>query len=434
MQKNSLKKLKTQQEYPWSWSEQDQKPGTSLTKEIESRSNANARRQSVFNIRGLFTALNSELKLVFLANLIGSFGDGLYAYIMPYYMKDALTAKPVEIGILYAITNLFATVTLLVSGLLADRSNRKKILVLGWAAWVPAPLIFAFAKNWVQMIPGMALWGVTLGPPALAALVVASTDRNRLALTFTVLSSAWSLGYIFSPALGGYIGKVLGMPLVFLLASVCYGAATVILISIKSQFDVDPKSNYQTKEPSTLQLLKSRKLLILSIFLGAIMFAVFLFRPFIPTFLTDVYGYNGFQIGILGSFSFFGSALLGVTLGRFGDKTTKTRALVAALAVIGLALVPFMLFKDFQILLVTQLFLGASYLAWPLMSAIIGPLAPERARALWVATPLAVGMLSSIVAPYLGGFLYEISFFYPFILGIALTLFLAGVALVKPFD
>jgi len=374
------------------------------------------------------------LKLIFFANLAGSFGDGLYAYIMPYYMKDSLKASAVEIGALYALTNLFATVTLLIAGFLADRYDRKKILVLGWAAWVPAPLIFAVANNWVQMIPGMALWGVTLGPPAMAAFIIATTNKNKLTLTFTVISSAWSLGYIFSPALGGYLGRTVGMPLVFLLSSVGYTAATVILLLIKSQHCTNHISDAERKEPSTLQLLKSRKLLALSVFLGAIMFALFLFRPFIPTFLTDVYGYNGFQIGVFGSFAFFGSALLGIILGRLGDRTKKTRALAAALALIGFALVLFLLFGDFQVLLVTQVLVGASYLAWPLMSAIIGPLAPERARALWVAIPLSVGMFTAILAPYLGGVLYEISPYYPFILGIALTLFLALLASAKPFD
>ena len=393
-----------------------------------------ARWHSVFDIRALFTSLDRDLKLIFFANLAGSFGDGLFAYIMPYYMKDSLKASAVEIGALYALTNLFATVTLLIAGFLADRYDRKKILVLGWAAWVPAPLIFAFANNWVQMIPGMALWGVTLGPPAMAAFIIATTNKNKLTLTFTVISSAWSLGYIFSPALGGYLGRTVGMPLVFLLSSVGYTAATVILLLIKSQHCTNHISDAERKEPSTLQLLKSRKLLALSIFLGAIMFALFIFRPFIPTFLTDVYGYNGFQIGVFGSFAFFGSALLGIILGRLGDRTKKTRALAAALALIGFALVLFLLFGDFQVLLVTQVLVGASYLAWPLMSAIIGPLAPERARALWVAIPLSVGMFTAILAPYLGGVLYEISPYYPFILGIALTLFLALLASAKPFD
>jgi MFS family permease len=280
----------------------------------------------------------------------------------------------------------------------------------------------------------MALWGVTLGPPAMAAFIIATTNKNKLTLTFTVISSAWSLGYIFSPALGGYVSRIVGMPLVFLLSSVCYTAATVILLLIKSQHCANHTGGTERKEAPTLQLLKSRKLLALSIFLGAIMFAVFLFRPFIPTFLTDIYGYNGFQIGVLGSFSFFGSALLGVILGRLGDKTKKTHALATALALVSFALVPFLLFDDFQVLLVTQVLVGASYLAWPLMSAIIGPLAPERARALWVAIPLAVGMLSSVLAPYLGGVLYEVSPYYPFILGITVTLFLALLALAKLFD
>ena len=393
-----------------------------------------ARWYSVFDIQALFSSLDRDLKLIFFANLAGSFGDGLYAYIMPYYMKDSLKASAVEIGILYAMANLFATMTLLIAGFLADRYDRKKILVLGWAAWVPAPLIFAVAQNWVQMIPGMALWGVTLGPPAMAAFIIATTNKNKLTLTFTVISSAWSLGYIFSPALGGYLGRTVGMPLVFLLSSIGYTAATIILLLIKSQHCTNHTSDSERKEPSTLQLLKSRKLLALSVFLGAIMFALFLFRPFIPTFLTDVYGYNGFQIGVLGSFAFFGSALLGIILGRLGDKTKKTRALAAALAIIGFALVPFLLFGDFQVLLVTQVLVGASYLAWPLMSAIIGPLAPERARALWVAIPLAVGMFTAILAPYLGGVLYEISPYYPFILGIALALLLALLASAKPFD
>jgi len=82
-------------------------------------------------------------------------------------------------------------------------------------------------------------------------------------------------------------------------------------------------------------------------------------------------------------------------------------------------------------LLVTQVLVGSSYLAWPLMNAIIGPCAPESARALWVAIPQTISIFSSILAPYLGGVLYEVSPYYPFIFGIAVTLFLALLALAK---
>jgi MFS family permease len=365
---------------------------------------------------------------------VGSFGDGLYAYILPYYMTDSLKASPVEIGTLYATANIFAALTLLTAGVLADRYDRKKILILGWVGWVPAPLIFAFAHNWVQMLPGMALWGIWFGPPTSTAYIVTTVNKDKLTLTFTAISSAWSLGYIFSPALGGYLARTTGMQLVFFLSFIFYALAGVLLFFIRSQIPSKHTQYAPEKNRSTLQLLKNRKLLVLSAFLGLTMFAILLFRPFIPTFLADVYGYKGFEIGVLGSFSFFGSAILGIALGRIGDKFKRSYALAAALALVGSSLVLLLLFGDFQVLLVTQVFVGASYLAWPLMSAIIGPYAPESARALWVAIPQTISISSSILAPYIGGVLYEISPYYPFIFGIAVTLFLALLAFTKLLD
>jgi MFS family permease len=378
--------------------------------------------------------LDKDLRIIFFSNLVGSFGDGLYAYILPYYMKESLKASPVEIGTLYATANIFAALTLLTAGVLADRYDRKKILILGWVGWVPAPLIFAFARNWVQMLPGMALWGIWFGPPTSTAYIVTTVSKGKLTLTFTVISSAWSLGYIFSPALGGYLAGTTGMQLVFLLAFFFYALAGVLLFFIRSQ--VPAKNAQQTPEKSysKFQLLKNRKLLTLSAFLGLTMFAILLFRPFIPTFLADVYGYKGFEMGVLGSFSFFGSAILGIALGRIGDKFKRSYALAAALVLVGSSLVLLLLFGDFRVMLVTQVLVGASYLAWPLMNAIIGPYAPESVRALWVAIPQTTSMFSSILAPYLGGILYEVSPYYPFIFGIAVTLFLALLVFAKLLD
>ena len=70
--------------------------------------------------------LNRDLKLIFTTNVVGSFGDGLFAYLLPVYMRNVLEADPIQIGILYALTVLAAAFTLLISGTLADRHDRKK--------------------------------------------------------------------------------------------------------------------------------------------------------------------------------------------------------------------------------------------------------------------------------------------------------------------
>jgi MFS family permease len=378
-----------------------------------------------------FEVLNKDLRLVFASNLIGSFGDGLYAYLLPYYMAKTLKASSVEIGILYAVVSLVSALTLLLAGTLADKYDRKKIMIAGWIAWIPVPLIFSFARNWLQMLPGMVLWGVWLGGPTSTAYILSAADKSKLTLTFTAISAAWSFGYIFSPALGGFIAGIVEMRIVFYLAFIFYALAGFMLSFISSQKASDYVQKSSEEQYSFSKLLRTRKLITLSIFFGAIMFFLIMFRPFVPEFLADRHHYGDFEIGVLGSISFFGSAVLGILLGRFGDRRKKSYALSVSLALCSLSLVLLTLFGDFYILLIAFFLSGGSYITWSLMNSIIGPLAPESIRARWISIPQTVSMFSSFMAPYIGGILYDVSIFYPFIVAIAITPFLALLAITK---
>jgi DHA1 family multidrug resistance protein-like MFS transporter len=381
-----------------------------------------------------FEVLNRDLKLILACNLVGSFGDGLYAYLLPVYITGTLKANSVEVGILYAIMSLSTALTLLLAGMLADRYDRKKIMIAGWIAWIPAPLIFSLANNWLQMLPGMILWGVWLSGPTTTAYIVATADKSKLTLTFTAISSGWSFGYVFSPALGGYIAGTVGPRVIFYLASTLYASACFILMFISKQQLMGYKQSPSQEHNSFFDLLKTRKLLTLSIFFASIWFVLMLFRPFIPQLLADKYGYSDFEIGVLGSVLFFGSAVLGILLGRLGDKWKKSYALATSLVLCSISLVLLLLFNNFSILVIAFFIAGGSYITWSLMGAIIGPIAPESIRARWVSIPQAITVFSSFIAPYVGGVLYSISPSYPFIIGIALTLFIALLATTKLFE
>jgi DHA1 family multidrug resistance protein-like MFS transporter len=387
----------------------------------------------IFKLGFPFEVLNRDLKLILACNMVGSFGDGLYAYLLPVYITDTLKANSVEVGMLYAIMSLSTALTLLLAGTLADKYDRKKIMIAGWIAWIPAPLIFSLANNWLQMVPGMILWGVWLGGPTTTAYIVGAADKSKLTLTFAAISSGWSFGYIFSPALGGYIAETIGPRVIFYLGSILYASACFILMFISKQQLTGYKQSSQ-KRSSFLELLKTRKLLTLSIFFASTWFALMLFRPFIPRFLAEKYGYSDFEIGVLGSVLFFGSAVLGIFLGRLGDKWKKSYALATSLVLCSISLVLLLLFNNFSILVIAFFIAGGSYVTWFLMGAIIGPIAPESIRAYWVSIPQAITVFSSFIAPYVGGVLYSISPSYPFIIGIALTLFIALLATTKLFQ
>lgn len=368
------------------------------------------------------------MKLLFAVNSVGSFGDGLYAYLLPVYLTENLKASPEEVGILYAAMSLCAALTLLVAGILADKYDRKKIMIVGWLAWVPAPLIFSFARNWLDALPGMMLWGVWLGGPTVTAYVVATADKNRLTLTFTTISAAWSLGYIFSPALGGYLGGIFGMQLVFLLASFFYSVSCFLLIFVRSQHAATSAQKPSQVHSSFFKLIRTRALLKLSGFFAAIMFVTMMFRPFVPQFLAKVYGFDRFEIGVLGSVCFLGSAVLGIIIGRFGDRTKKSNAIVASLILSSASVILLALSNNFIVLSVTLFLAGGSYMAWSLLSAVVGTLAPENIRARWISIPQTVSMFSSFIAPYVGGILFDASPYYLLIAAAAASCIMALLA------
>ncbi|MEM3597002.1 MAG: MFS transporter [Candidatus Bathyarchaeia archaeon] len=377
-----------------------------------------------------FKFLNRDLRLIFTCNLVGSFGDGLYAYTLPKYLTGKLGANSVELGILYAVMSLVAAITLFTAGMLADRYDRKKIMVAGWIAWIPAPIIFSVANNWIHALPGMVLWGFWLGGPTTTAYVVTSADKSRLSSSFMAISAAWSLGYIFSPGIGGYLSEVVGYSIVFYSAAVLYTFAALILAFTSSQKGAQHKvENSRGDVLSLRSLIRSRRLLVFSAFFASVMFTLMLFRPFVPSFLSDIYNYQEFEIGIFGSISFFGSAVLGLLLGKVGDKWKKAYALAISLVLCSVSIIMLLLFGEFYILTLVFFLTGGSYMTWSLMSAIIGPTAPESSRARWVAIPQTISMFVSVLAPYIGGFLYSISPYHPFIIAIAASLLLAAFAL-----
>jgi MFS family permease len=395
---------------------------------------ASTRQQRILRLGFPFEVLNRDLKLIFVSNLAGSFGDGLYAYLLPYYMTTNLGANAEEVGILYAVMSLVAALSLLLAGMIADRYDRKKIMITGWLCWLPVPLIFSLAGNWLQMLPGMILWGIWLGGPTSTAYIVTTADKAKLTLTFTAISSAWSFGYIISPALGGYLAGIMNMQLVFYLAFALYASASFTLAFIRTQHAEGYKQRTPEERYSFLKLLRTGKLLKLSIFFASMMFILMLFRPFVPKFIGDVYHYNDFEIGILGSFSFLGSAVLGILLGRLGDKWRKSYALAISMALCSLSLALLMVFNNFCVLIFIFFLAGGSYITWSLMSAIIGPLAPESMRARWISIPQTISMFSSIIAPYIGGVLYEFLPYYPFVIATGATLIFTLIAFTRSFE
>lgn len=377
-----------------------------------------------------FETLNRDLKLIFISNFIGAFGDGLYAYILPLYIRG-LAASSADVGFLFSIFILSTALTIIPGGFAADRFDRKKVMILGWMIWVPLPLMFSFASHWTQLIPVMGLYGFFISGPATSAYVVTFARKDTVTLTYTMMSSSWWLGYIFSPGLGGYLCTLIGIRNVFFLAFIFYAAATSVLFFIRSQ-RVERSSRSNVK-PSDLGSSHVEKIVLLSLFFATVFFFLNLVRPFVVQFFQDVYGLENFYIGVLGSIGFLGSALFSIWLGKVGDKLGKMVAVAIALLFSALSFALFICFNNFPALAFVSFLNGASYMLWSLMGASVGAITPESSRGRWISVSQMSSTLAASVAPYVGGVIYESSRYMPFYIIIGVSPVLALIALTKPF-
>lgn len=380
-----------------------------------------------------FHTLNRDLKILFISNLFASFGDGLTIYLLPLFIRN-LNATPENVGFLYSILTIASAITIIPGGFLADKYDRKKILLLGWLFWVPVPLFFAFATDWTQLAPAMFLYGILFSGPASSAYVVGRSQKDKVASTFTTLVAAWGIGYTFAPTVAGYLAETIGMQPVFFLTTAFYFITTVIITRISSQFPRKGEPTLKSTQP-TLDSSTStrRRILFLSVLFAAVMFILSLVFPLVPQFLHDVYKYDVALIGILGSFTYFGGSTLSLLIGKIGDKYGKTTSVSVSMICVAFALTIFVSVNNIPLLIVASFIRGASFPMWALIGATVGLIVPSASRARWISVVQTMTQVVSILAPYVGGFLYARSPQTPFLIVIIAALVLSFLAQVKPF-
>ena len=141
-----------------------------------------------------------------------------------------------QIGLLVGISfmGVFAIGTLVV-GVLADRSNRPRLMALGLAVWSGATALTATATGMASLVAWRLLVGV--GEAALPATALAMIgDRvpaRHLGLATGVFYAGVPIGFALSFALSGLIGPWLGWRACFLVLGALGLAGSLLVLRIQ---------------------------------------------------------------------------------------------------------------------------------------------------------------------------------------------------------
>ena len=141
--------------------------------------------------------------------MIVNLGFGMFTPILPQY-ANLLGIDATVLSYVYSLYNVALIVCLIPAGIMADRLDRVKTIVIGMILFAVSSLMLAFVKDLTQFAIARTIEGVgsALATPAVFALTadLAPTDRRGSGMGFT--ATLETVGYLASPTVGGIIADL----------------------------------------------------------------------------------------------------------------------------------------------------------------------------------------------------------------------------------
>jgi DHA1 family tetracycline resistance protein-like MFS transporter len=167
---------------------------------------------------------NRQMMTIFLVVFIDLLGFGIILPLLPY-IAEKYSATPVIIGLLSGSYSLFQFIAGPILGRLSDRYGRKKLLIISQLGSMAGYVLLALAGSLPLLFLSRIIDGITGGNISIAQAYMADvTDKKTRAKGMGLLGAAFGLGFMFGPAIGGYLSQWgFGVPALF--------AASISLLS-----------------------------------------------------------------------------------------------------------------------------------------------------------------------------------------------------------
>lgn len=360
--------------------------------------------------------LSRNTWLIAASMLLWSMGLALYDPLLSIHLIN-LGADPTTVGSIFSAAYLIVALTSIPAGLLADRFDRKTLMILFWSIGTPSVLIISLAQTWQQSLVGIAMYFTSfMGFPAVNAYLTDGTEPQHLARSFALMYTTFPAAQLIGPSLGGYIAERWNIQTVFWLSFLFYLASTLTVAQIKPQQPgAGDKSRFQLKQAWRI-LHETPRFRLMAVIAGLAYISLTALTRFTSPFLQDVRGLGLFSIGVLNSIIAAGGMLFAALLGHLAKRDNQLSLLSLCLAVYASALVMVAWTPNLLLLGLAFLLLGLIFPARSMIDASIGSLSQGKQTGLIFGLfGLFIGLGQSI-APAVGGVLYTFSTQASFIL------------------
>ncbi|MEO6054290.1 MAG: MFS transporter, partial [Chthoniobacterales bacterium] len=171
------------------------------------------------------TSKRTQIGIIFLTIFIDMVGFGIVIPILPRYAEH-YGATTMQIGWLAGIFSLMQFIFAPVWGKVSDRIGRKPLLFISTLGTAAGFYIMGSASTLAFLFAGRIVDGISGGNIGVAQAYIADiTEPAERSKAMGLIGAAFGLGFIFGPALGGWVASHYGF------GAPMYVAAAMALIN-----------------------------------------------------------------------------------------------------------------------------------------------------------------------------------------------------------
>jgi len=371
---------------------------------------------------------------IFLAALANVIGLGVIVPLLPYFALHH-GAGPLETTALFSVFSLAQLLTAPLWGRLSDKIGRKPVILISFAGSALGYLWLAFATDLQMIYLARIFSGVMNGWLATSQAYVADvTDDQGRAKGMGMLGAAFGLGFVFGPALGGYLAgeAVINYQLPMLIAAA--GSTIALLVSAVLLRGPERHASHGVSTMRFLPQIISLPILctLISLYFG--MFFVFAgMESTLALWCERVLDMGPRQVGYYMAFAgICGVIVQGSLVGRLVPRMGEARVVVMGLLFTGAGLIglPLVTERIWLLLPIALLFIGFGF-ANPSLQSLISRTAPDSMRGGAMGIAQSANSLGRILGPAWAGFAFaSIGVAWPFFSGTAILVPIVLVTLI----
>ena len=363
---------------------------------------------------------------IFLAALANVIGLGVIVPLLPYFALHH-GASAGEAAWLFSVFSLAQFLTAPLWGLLSDKIGRKPVILLSFLGSTAAYLWLAFADTLLTIYLARIFAGVMNGWLATSQAFVADvTDEEGRAKGMGMLGAAFGLGFIFGPALGGYLAGEADVNYQLPMIIAAVGSAAAFAISAVMLREPE---RHQTRGESTLTFLPKLYAIPSLVTMIALYFALFFvfsgMESTLALWCDKVLGMGPQQVGYYLAFAgICGVIVQGWLVGKLAPRIGESRLVLIGLftLAIGLAGLPYVPEPIWLVLPIALLSIGFGF-ANPSLQSLISRAAPENLRGGTMGVAQSANSLGRILGPAWAGYaLLAVGVAAPFVSGAVLLI------------